>query len=233
MFQTSSQQWENLESKAGEQSFPPCYSLQAQLETLTVCCSHHFHEVLEAVSPFYSWENRPTEVRDLPQGTLSQWGIPAPQVPTPSTAQEEKMLVEAGFQKGYVTSSINFMVFCEHCFWKSSLLHQFCYISFFQIFFLLFYNDSYLFLPCFLSSSPSFPHSLYLLQESLQLPMKSILNTCWNRYFTSYLLMFTYCPMFYVLPFTWEIACTHSPSPSLSFSKVGKAGQARKATQLL
>lgn len=60
-----------------------------------------------------------------------------------------------GSSKGYVTSSINFMVFCERCFWKSSWLHRV-----FSTFFLLFYNDSYLFLPCFLSFSPSFPHSL-------------------------------------------------------------------------
>lgn len=198
----------------GRRTIPPAlllalYFFQAQLQTLTVQCPHRSSEVLQAASPFYSWENRRTKVRDLPRGALTQWSIPAPQLPTPSTAQE-KMLVAASFQKGYITSSINIMVFCEHCFWKHSSLQQFCYISFFINFFLFFYNDSYLFLPWFLSSSPSFPHSLYLLQESLQLPMKSILNTCWNRYFTSYLLMFTYCPMFYVLPFAWEIAYTHS-----------------------
>lgn len=138
------------------------YFFQDQLQTLTVQCSHRSCEVLQAVSLFYSWENRRTKVRDLPRGALTQWSIPAPQLPTPNTAQE-KMLVAASFQKGYVTSPINFMVFSEHYFWKRSSLQQFCYISFFLNFFLFFYNDSYLFLPCFLSSSPSFPHSLYLL----------------------------------------------------------------------
>lgn len=81
---------------------------------------------------------------DLPQGTLSQWrhsSLLGRQHPNKAT--DEKMLGAANFQKGYVTSSINFMGFCEDNyllkeFKKTTSPHQFCLLISFFLYLLLF-----------------------------------------------------------------------------------------------
>lgn len=183
---------------------------------------------------------------DLPWGTLSQRRHSSSLgCQHPNAATDEKTLGAASFQQHYVTSSINFMGFCEHnYFWKkfekedftTSVLFRFLLSIvlpiFRQSFLLLSPLLPQLFSLCFIS----FAHSLHLLQEILQPPMKPVCNTCWNRSFPFYLLMLTYCPMLRILSFAWETTCTHAPSTSLSSlssSNAGKVNQANKATWLL
>lgn len=64
---------------------------------------------------------------------------------------------------------------------------------------------------------------------------RSHCNCQWNQSWThveidtSSLLMFTYCPMFYVLLFAWEIACTHSIPLLLKGGKSWPGSQSNSA----
>lgn len=160
---------------------------------------------------------------DLPQGTLSQWRHSSLLgCQHPNKATDEKMLGAASFQKGYVTSSINFMGSYEHnYFWKklkkTTSSNHFCSLISFFLYLLLF---SYLFLSetvlslfpvpelcclCFIS----FSHWFYLLQKSFQLTVKSEETfTAPLTHVETDLLYFIYhvylLPLFQALPFAWE-----------------------------
>lgn len=138
---------------------------------------------------------------DLPQGTLSQWRHSSLLgCQHPNKATDEKMLGAASFQKGYVTSSINFMGSCEHnYFWKklkkTTSSNHFCSLISFFLYLLLF---SYLFLsetvlsllPCswavLLVFYQFFPLILLVTEviptdSEIRRNLYSAFNTCWNR----------------------------------------------------
>lgn len=192
---------------------------------------------------------------DLPQGTLSQWrhsSLLGRQHPNKAT--DEKMLGAANFQKGYVTSSINFMGFCEDNyllkeFKKTTSPHQFCLLISFFLYLLLF---SYLLLsetalsllPCSwaaLHEFYQFSHWFYLLQESLQLTVKSeetsTLSLTHVETDLLYFIYYVYCLCFRLShllgkPFSFNIhsifLLVHSPSrssPPIFLSHTGKFSQ--------